>query len=226
MALPATHLRFAAAIAGQLFVTDRAAYLSGTLYPDSRWLTGIDRRRTHTAACLEPDFPADDFTLGWHIHCHCDRIQQELYNGLFDGLADLTPDARWIQTSAAKVVQDMHDAAEGAINAHLSLLTEARTPNGESGQAVAAYMAAVQRTYHQVAAPAWSDYVRLWRDVGLDPHRIGQIGAQIQWIRGQAALVGDIHAVFERMMARWSAAHAADARRGCPAAVQTCGGWR
>ena len=62
MALPATHIRFAAALCERLGVADLPAFFSGTLYPDSRWLTGVDRQRTHGRRHLDPEFPADDFT--------------------------------------------------------------------------------------------------------------------------------------------------------------------
>jgi hypothetical protein len=104
MALPATHIRFAAVIAKRLAVTDMGAYLSGTLYPDSRWVTGIDRQQTHGRRCLDPGFACDDFTAGWHIHCLCDCIQGDIHGGLLDGLSEMTPDARWIRMSAAKII--------------------------------------------------------------------------------------------------------------------------
>jgi hypothetical protein len=140
LALPATHIRFAVSVADRLPVADMGAYLSGTVYPDSRWLTGVDRKQTHARRFLDPAFPSDAFTLGWHIHCVCDRIQGALYDQLLDGLALLDADARWIRISAAKVVQDMQDAALAELDKRLPLIVRAQTPNSESKDQVDAYL--------------------------------------------------------------------------------------
>ena len=204
MALPATHIRFAIAIADRLDVSDERAYLSGTLYPDSRWLTGIDRKRTHDRRFLEPDFPSDDFTLGWQAHCQCDRIQGDIHAGLLDGLSGMTSDDRWVRISAAKVVQDMNDAAEGDLDAHLPMLTHSRNPNEESGEDVAAYLNLVRWAYRRHATLRWSDYVGLWNGVGLDRRRISHMERQVHRILADDALAAQLHGTFERMVDRWA----------------------
>lgn len=203
MALPATHIRFAAAIADRLNVADGRAYLSGTLYPDSRWLTGVDRKRTHDRRFLDPDFPSDDFTLGWQVHCLCDRIQGDIHAGLLDGLSELTSDDRWVLISAAKVVQDMNDAAQGDLDTHLPLLTHSRSPNDESGEDVAAYLDLVRRSYSRCATPRWRDYAGLWTGVGLDRRRISQIEHQVDRILADDGLVTQLYGAYERMVDRW-----------------------
>jgi hypothetical protein len=109
MALPATHIRFAAAIADRFGMSDSNAYYSGTLYPDSRWVSGVARNKTHDQRFLSPDFPSDDFTRGWHVHCVCDRIQAEIHDEILGDLSMMTVNARWVRLSAAKVVQDIAD---------------------------------------------------------------------------------------------------------------------
>ena len=203
MALPATHIRFAATLSGALGVTDMAAYLSGTLYPDSRWLTGAAREQTHDRRCLDPGFALDDFTRGWHVHCRCDRIQGDIHHALLDDLSALTADERWIRMAAAKVVQDINDAVQGEVSTCLGLLCDARTPNGEPAAGVAAYLEAVRRAYGRRDKPDWSDYAGLWRDVGLDQQRISRIRKYVAHIMTDASLVADIHAAFDRMVNRW-----------------------
>ncbi len=206
MALPATHMRFAAALADRLQVTDMCAYLSGTLYPDSRWVTGVDRLQTHDRRFLDPDFPSDDFTLGWHVHCRCDRIQKTIYDELMGPIQD--PDDRWIRTSAAKVVQDANDAARGRIDAHLPLLACAQTPCGEPPAAVNAYLGMIRQAYGEASAPTWSDYERLLYDVGLEEQRIEKIRIQMDRIRSDAALVTRLYDAFDAMVGQWTAAGA------------------
>jgi hypothetical protein len=212
MALPATHIRFAATLSKALGVTDMAAYLSGTIYPDSRWVTGVAREQTHDRRCLDSDFGSDDFTRGWHVHCRCDRIQGDIHHLLLDGLSVLTADERWIRMAAAKLVQDMNDAVQGDVAACLDLLCDARTPNGEPAADVAAYLDAVRRAYGRRAKPDWSDYAGLWRDVGLDQERISRIEQYAAHILTDASLVADIRAAFDRMVKRWNHSPPAVAR--------------
>ena len=205
MALPATHIRFAAAIADRLAISDLNAYFSGTLYPDSRWVSGIARNQTHDHRFLGPDFPSDDFTRGWHVHCVCDRIQAEIHDELLGDLSTMTANARWVRLSAAKVVQDMHDAANAQLSQHLSMLTCRRTPNGESGEAVGAYLGYVRQAYGGGDLPAWRDYAKLWADVGLDRLRIAQIELQTGLMAADDVLAGRLRRTFDRMLERWTA---------------------
>jgi hypothetical protein len=206
MALPATHIRFAAAIADRFDESDEAAYYSGTLYPDSRWVSGIARDKTHAPRFVSPDFPSDDFTRGWHVHCVCDRIQAEIYDELLGDLSTMPVNARWVRLSAAKVVQDMHDAANAQLSQHLSMLTCRRTPNGESGVAVDAYLGFVRQAYGDGGMPEWRDYAKLWADVGLDRLQIGQIELQTGLMMADDALAGRLRRTFDRMLERWTTA--------------------
>jgi hypothetical protein len=204
MALPATHLRFAAVVADQLAVSDWSAYLSGTLYPDSRWITGIARLKTHDRRFLDPSFAGDDFTRGWHIHCVCDRIQKDIHVDLFGDLASLTPQAKWVRLSAAKVVQDMHDAANGALDDYLPSLSPSRTPNQESGADIGRYYDFVKQAYQRLSTPHWQDYARLWNQVGLDRDVISEIEKETQQMRSDVQLNPKLNRVFDQMVARYT----------------------
>ena len=203
MAMPGTHLRFAVTLAERLAVKDLSAYLSGTLYPDSRWTTGVDRRVTHAPRCLDPDFPTDDFTLGWHLHCLCDRIQKVFLKRFLGGLTGLAPDEQWIRMSAVKVVQDMNDAENGELECYLSLLACCQTPNGESCEGIEAFYGSVQRAYGCKKTPSWSDYKRLWLEIELAPERVRQIEKQVDSIMMDKERVLEIRGVFEQMIQRW-----------------------
>ena len=202
MALPATHIRFAVVLAEHLSVAAMPAYLSGTLYPDSRWMTGLARETTHDRRFLAPDFASDDFSLGWHIHCVCDRIQGDIHDDFLGDLSLLSPEERWIRMTAAKAVQDANDAVMGSIQRHLSQLTDNRTPNGESVEGVSAYLELVGRVYRRNVQPAWSDYAALWAGVGLDRQRISRIEEQVERIMGDEILVSGLYGAFEQMVRR------------------------
>jgi hypothetical protein len=73
-------------------------------------------------------------------------------------------------------------------------------PNGESAEAVAAYLGLVRRADRRPGRP---DCARLWRDVGLDRWRISQIAHLEQRLLADDILVPRLHGAFERMVAGW-----------------------
>ncbi|MEK7102418.1 MAG: hypothetical protein AAB912_02170, partial [Patescibacteria group bacterium] len=74
MPLEATHIKFALDVQDKYSVQDVGKYLSGTIYPDSRYVTKIDRALTHGDYLLSPDFAIDDFKRGWATHFVCDKL--------------------------------------------------------------------------------------------------------------------------------------------------------
>jgi hypothetical protein len=171
VALPASHVRFALEIEPQLPVGDRGRFLAGTLYPDSRWVTGVPRRRTHERRFLQPDYPDSDFTLGVHVHCLCDRIQGRALHRHFGALDQMADEERWVALSALKMVQDMGDVQHVDMAHWLARLGEAEAPNGEDPRRVADYYDMLRQTYSGEGGAAPGRYRALWRMVGLDRKR-------------------------------------------------------
>jgi hypothetical protein len=117
----------------------------------------------------------------------------------------LTADASWVRRSAAKLLQDRHDAAEGNLGACLPLLNDCRTPNEETAETVAAYFAHVRHAYRRQTTPDWVDYALLWSRVGLEKPLIAAIETEVGRLQTDKAFMRGIAAVFDRMVARWKA---------------------
>ena len=66
MALQATHIKFALDLQAKYNVKNLEKYISGANYPDSRFLTGVGREKTHDLDSLE--LLDSDFKKGWHNH--------------------------------------------------------------------------------------------------------------------------------------------------------------
>lgn len=167
MALPASHCRFALNVANQLPIADTDAYLSGTIYPDSRWHTGLSREKTHGENCLKPSFATSDFRLGWFVHCWCDRIQKVLLLEKFPQIERTDATQQWVALSVAKMAQDQIDLRHVDMDRCSAGLTVAERPNGEAAKRIQLYYQGVRDIYSQVSAEG-VDYARLWRMVGLD----------------------------------------------------------
>lgn len=180
MALPATHFRFALAVAELLPVGDLSAYLAGTLYPDSRWFSGIDRSQTHLDECRQPAFARDDFHLGWYVHCVCDRVQRTLLQQRFSRLGKLVDEDRWICLSIAKMIQDMQDFPHTDIQRCLDSLDVVVAPNGEDVKKVRAYFAMIRKAYRTDRPPSPDTYHWMWLQVGLADELAASITTQLK----------------------------------------------
>lgn len=167
MALPATHFYFALQASANRNIDHMEAYLSGTLYPDSRWLTGVDRGATHAPQCLEESYSTTDFRLGWHQHCRCDQLQRELLVSATH-LDHLNSQDRWIHMVVMKMIQDQIAIAAIDIDPCLAALDYVDTPNNEDSEDVARYFTLIRTIYSGKKALSLEDFEKLWLGVGLD----------------------------------------------------------
>jgi hypothetical protein len=118
-------------------------------------------------------------------------------------LATLTPIARWVRTSAAKVVQDMQDAAKGKLGDCLPHLQSCPTPNQESAADIDNYFGFVKQAYHRMRTPDWQDYARLWAQVGLDRPTVIEIEKEVRRMCSDAELTTVLNAAFDQMVDRY-----------------------
>jgi hypothetical protein len=143
MAFAATHLRFALDVRDILQPADFSAYLSGALYPDSRYVTKVDRAFTHPKD-FETDslFLGSDFRKGWLTHLVVDRHQFVLMHEHFGHLIPTSIDTRndaWIRMTALKALQDRVDVDEFDIKTYLPYLTHVEPQFGEDPEIIRAY---------------------------------------------------------------------------------------
>ena len=179
MALIMTHIRFALDVKRFFSIQALRPYISGTVYPDSRWTSGIDRDLTHHPRFLEPGFPTDDFTTGWHLHCLYDECQKAVHHPLFPHLEQLNRLDRWIQLSVAKVIQDMNDLQHFNVKQMLKHLDHIETRNGEDRDAVKRFYDIIRETYSREQIPTPGDYEQLWLKVGLNEETVGKLVNQL-----------------------------------------------
>lgn len=203
MALPGTHIRFALDVMNRMRIGDIDHYLSGTVYPDSRWVTETDRERTHGEPYLKRDFPDSDFKLGWHVHCLCDHVQSGLYKTLLPDLRTLEPDRRWTRITAAKMIQDRKDIRHIDLDRYLACLVHAETPNGEDVAAIRSFYSILRETY---AVPrqqpiSLERYRILWIRIGLAPDRAELVMQETERMLLETGLTERIEAAYDDLVA-------------------------
>ena len=171
MALEATHIRFALDLQKKYAPVDIRTYIAGTVYPDSRYVTGVDRHLTHiTGDAREKLLSLGDFGKGWHAHLLCDNIQYEVTKELFpETFAEKSGQGSegWVKHSALKLLQDIDDLSFFAIKDFLPFLDYVHNPNGEDMAVLRAYHETFRKFYSQNRISTFDDYYDMWKLWGV-----------------------------------------------------------
>ncbi|MFA6421916.1 MAG: hypothetical protein WCV92_00730 [Candidatus Buchananbacteria bacterium] len=103
MSFEVTHIHFAVDLKEHYQIKDIKSYILGSIYPDSRYITKVDRELAHSKESLSDSFIDSDFKKGWQAHCVCDSIYDRLETELFGEFDDA------ILRNAIKIVADIYD---------------------------------------------------------------------------------------------------------------------
>ncbi len=168
MALECSHIRFAVDVKDQFDVKEMKRYISGTIYPDSRYITGIDKNLTHDKNFLKETFyKDDDFKKGWAVHLICDKIQRIIMEQIFPDILskkNFQSSELWITRAAIKVVQDILDFKKFDIQNYLHYLKHVETPNNESLDQLKEYNQIFIDTYKDKEEIAIIDEYMMWEN--------------------------------------------------------------
>ncbi|MBI2473359.1 hypothetical protein HYV70_02290 [Candidatus Uhrbacteria bacterium] len=168
MAMELTHVRFAQDLKEVLNVQDDAAYYAGAVYPDSRYLTKIDRSLTHGGnSPRDPFTPGlSDFEKGWATHLFYDRNAHPQYIALSPYSIEEAQQGNrvWQFMSAAKIVEDLQSYSVMNGNVEMMLnLSFPVYPNNEDSQIMRTY-SAIQKTLYG-HPPKIKDYRLFWTNL-------------------------------------------------------------
>jgi len=180
MSLSATHIRFALDLQEILSIKDRKKYLSGTVYPDSRYVTGIDRKKTHYKELFDEfTSSSDDFLKGMAVHHLNDRLSENVRNELFD----LPPTkafggAEWIVSTGLKILQDIHDFEKYNLQQYLDDLDYIEVRNDEDFAKVKQYNELIQKIYTNNQQITIYEGLEFWKGLGLSDELAKKVKAK------------------------------------------------
>lgn len=204
MALEATHIRFALDLKDDFDVKNICEYLSGTIYPDSRYVSGIDRNLTHSRDLFErKKTELTDFEKGWLVHLICDDVQFELTMKKFPEIEKMEGGQgkeRWINHSALKVLQDIDDIHMFDIKSHLSCLDYVLNPNGEDLEKVREYNAIFSEMYADPASVTLDSECYVWKRFGIDSNLIQKIGESAKRQRKDPSTIKNLSTLYAEMV--------------------------
>lgn len=206
MSLEATHIRFALDLKDKYQVKDIEKYIAGAVYPDSRYITGIDRILTHPKDYEDWHWEtADDFKKGWFIHLLVDKIQwqvtQEELPDLFQG--DYGHDREiWVKHTAIKILQDIDDVKKFDIKQCLSYLEFIGNPNGEDIEKIKESYQVISRLYAEPNNIDINNYRELWEKFGIGTELIQKLIAQTNQYRANERMMTIISGLYQKALNR------------------------
>jgi hypothetical protein len=165
MAMELTHVRFAHDLKEVLKVTDENAYYCGAIYPDSRYVTGMCRDKTHGNSMTRDPFTSGltDFEKGWSTHLLYDRKASSLYRALTpepDRVPEGT-DEQWVLVSAIKLLEDIESYECSPESAKIICALEYESaPQNEEMDVLHEYAAIQQKLYQ--TKPGDAEYKELF----------------------------------------------------------------
>jgi hypothetical protein len=206
MALECSHIRFALDIKDVFGVQDMEKYISGSIYPDSRYVTGFERPLTHNNDYLSKDFWAeDDYKKGWVAHLLLDLTQKAIFNDVFKDLLGTQNieqgNDTWVKRSGLKVLQDMDDFTKFDLEKHLPYLKYYEASNNEPAEDMKKYYETVARMYAGKDKVTIQDSVALVTGWGLDPELAKQVGASAVKLEQDSFVKENIVKVYDQALA-------------------------
>lgn len=207
MALEATHIRFALDLKDEYKVKNLEKYILGTVYPDSRYITGIDRDLTHHEDILLPEFAKDDFKKGWQVHQICDLVQNKKREELLPELTirhnDAWNEKEWIIASAIKIIQDMKDMRHFNIQYYLKYFEYAYNPNGEDINDIKKYNRIVINLYKDKKVTTVEDNYKMWLALGINKEQGDKIRSKTIEFLQDESLVKRIGSIYNGMVSSY-----------------------
>lgn len=189
MALLGTHIKFALDVKDDFDVKNLDKYISGTIYPDSRYITKIDRKITHCKDVYDKNFfGKDDFRKGWMAHMIYDRIQADVFKEIFPELFEKFGDEKiylspenWAIRTGLKILQDLDDILKFPIKKYLKHLEYIETPNREKKEVMKKYNEIIIDTYIKDEV-LHQDSINLWIRFGVREELIELIKEKTEWL--------------------------------------------
>ena len=201
-----THIKFALDVKDKFDIKNLSEYLSGTVYPDSRFLTKIHRDCTHFKNQKIVKSSDSDFEKGWAVHCICDHYQHifcaEYFSDLLSNLKN--PNAHggewWISITALKLVLDLVVVNVYSIQKYLPMIEYVENPNSEDVEGIKEYNELVINTYQGKKDINVKDLAELLSGLGVEDKLVNKIVEKTKEFLKEDGLVGKVEEMYAEMV--------------------------
>lgn len=199
--MEASHIRFALDLKDVLQVSDENAFVSGSIYPDSRYVTGIDRLATHPKDYRDdPMFKSGDFKKGWFAHLFADDIQGRLMREMLPETSTGDGTESWIKRTAIKVLQDTDDVQKFDIARYLPCFEHVENPNGEDVEILRKYNRIFPVMYARPESVGIEEECEIWRQFGIGDELVMKIQRQAEEYGTDVTMMKTIKRLYDAML--------------------------
>lgn len=207
MALEASHIRFALDIKDKLEVKDIKKYVSGVVYPDSRYVTKINRELTHPQELLDNHYShLDDFNKGCYAHLFYDKLlldyTKETLSKMFLDVESFQDPGQelWIRLTSLKILQDIDDVKKYDITAYIPYLDYVENLNGEDIDKLLEYNKYFQNMYSVPQQISVENYYDMWKFLGIGSDLAGKVKTQTEVFQKNSRIQEFIKTVYEKTL--------------------------
>lgn len=204
MAWEATHIRFALDLKDEYKIQDIEKYISGAIYPDTRFITGVNRNLTHDINILSTEFAIDDFKKGWQAHLICDAFLEKMRMKYFSELTlsgNINQgDDFWVAISAIKIIQDMNDFKSFDLQNYLKYLYYVNNPLGEDINDIKKFNNLVIALYDNKKEVKVDDYCRFLQSVGISKEQREKIKEKTKEFLDDIELLNRINSIYNKII--------------------------
>ncbi len=207
MALEATHMRFALDLKERYQVKDLEKYIVGAIYPDSRYISGIDRNLTHNEKFLNSEFAKDDFHKGWHCHLLVDDKQNFIIGKFF---ADLVPSfvnegkftyKEYPIFTAIKIIQDIDDIQKFDLSQCVEFIKNYTfNPNDEIFDYNKKYNQIIVDLYKDEKSIVIEDCIQTCRDLGISKKSRTEIRENIKVFLNNKETMQKVNKIYDETL--------------------------
>lgn len=211
MALEASHIRFAVDIKDKLDIKDIEKYISGSIYPDSRYITKVERKLTHPLRFLEKDYSfQSDFEKGLYSHILYDTLLKEYTLKTLQGefneiISDKDKETDlWVRFTALKILQDIDDIKKFTLQRYLPYLEYVENLNGENLKDLLAYNKYIQKMYVDPQKISIQTYFDMWQFFGIEKSLVERIRIQVEIYKKDLEINEFIKHVYDNTVNSWN----------------------
>ena len=203
MAFVATHIRIAAAVKEKYNISDIDKYISGTVYPDSRYITGIDRVLTHDEKNLPASSGQGDFVGGWAVHIICDKALDVILEEQFpEILAGKVGREQYLAITPLKIILDMFDVRSYDIGPYLPRLKYILSPNNEPAEVLKKYYKDLRDFYERTEISRPKDYMPINKIFNFSEELVGEFVTRAEAHYLDKAVMAKMKKIYDLLLAR------------------------
>lgn len=203
MALEGTHIQFALDVQNIYKPDNLDQYVSGAVYPDSRYMTGIDRSLTHYDELYTVDASEkSNFKKGMASHMVCDKVMNDTMVALFpDRIANDGSHADWVFRTALKILTDMEVFRKHNFQKHLKL-TYIENPCGEDREILLKYNMVMRDAYLGISELTLDACMKVWQALNVGVEICDDLSNEVKKLTEESDIMKYVPTIYPEMLER------------------------